>query len=121
MDFNYSASLLICVSLQRILRNANAGNYRERFLKTIYENITSSIGIYSQDVLCRDIRKNKDLVRFMTSNTNPYSLFGRIDIYDIDTKEGTINPFLVIPNLPDPEDRRIILDWEILRKKFYKD
>ena len=100
-------------SLRRVLRNKNAKNYRLSRAKQAYEALASTLGIYSSDVLSRKLRADKELVKMIADNENPYSLLGKFKTYDFDNPDETLfimtKPVLAIP---DAKNIAKISDWE---------
>jgi len=99
------------LSLRRILRNNNAQDYKMSKWKNIYKSIISSSGAYSSDVLTRNLRADKDLVKIMSECEQPFSLLGKFKSYDINNSYNGIStiirPILVIPGAMDS-----VLKWE---------
>lgn len=101
------------LSLRRVLRNRNARDYRLSQRKKNYEAVASALGLYSSDVLSRNLRVNKDLVEIMAECQEPFSLLGKFKTYDHGNPDETLfvvtRPILVIPNV---ENREPIYAWE---------
>ena len=101
------------LSLRMVLRNRNAKDYRLSPLKKIWEDWTSTLGIYSSEVLSRNLRANSDLIDMMAASEHPFSLLGKQKTYDYSNAREDLfratRPVLVIPG---QSDIIAILDWE---------
>lgn len=89
------------LSLGRILRNELAEDYELSWIKAQYEALISSLGAFDYEVLARNIRMNKDLVKMMQQSKHDYSLLGRIDAHEDFSGEVSVMPILIIPNAMD--------------------
>ncbi len=107
------------LSLKRVLRNRNAEGYRITPLKQLWEKFTKSRGIYSSDVLSRDLRANKILAEMMYENKNPFSLLGKFESNDTSGEDMRVitRPVLIIPDVEkDGTEWKIIKEWEEANK-----
>ncbi len=103
------------LSLRRVLRNRNTEGYRITPLKQLWEKFTHSRGIYSSNVLSRNLRADKVLAEIMYKNKSPFSLLGKFESYDISGEDLRVitRPVLIIP---DVKSREIIDRWEEANK-----
>lgn len=101
------------LSLRRILRNRYVRHAQPSSWKRACEATAAFLGIYSSDVLTRDLQANALLVETMTQCPHPFSLLGKLQSYNFDNEDGPLfvitRPVLVIPGTTDMEP---VYAWE---------
>ncbi|MBN1644986.1 hypothetical protein JW851_03035 [Candidatus Woesearchaeota archaeon] len=109
-------------SLRRILRNEHASKYQLSSWKKLWESLASSIGLYSSNVLSRNLRADKDLISLMSESKHPYSLLCKLETYDYDNHNMDLfiitKPILVIP---DTKNRSRIISWENANTRYQRE
>ena len=107
------------LSLRRVLRNRNAKECQLNTWKKTYEMLASTLGLYSSDVLSRNVRTDKMLIDMMAAAKHPFSVLGKLETYDYDNPTETLlrmtRPVLVIP---EAENIGAIVQWEIAQTTY---
>ncbi len=101
------------LSLRKVLRNRNAGRYKLPQWKKAYETMMSTFGVYSSDILSRNLRANDKLMKIMMECGEPFSLLGKFKTYEFNNPREELfiinRPVLVIPGVRDMTQ---IDNWE---------
>lgn len=112
----YGANFQKIFDLRRIIINENAPDDVEAYnmgtshIKKIFDKILIYSRIWSSDVLVREIRRDRQIIRLIKKSFLPYSLLGRFQRISNNGVEVD-RPILIVPGV-NKDQENIILKWE---------
>ncbi len=107
------------VSIRRILRNRNAYEQHLAGPKKWWANMVFGMGVYSSNVLTRQLRTNPAVVGLLQTADAPYSLLAKVETFKFDNPQDQLfiitKPMLIIPG---KENSPAVHEWEDSVAKF---